>query len=245
MVAEITQLAGGELMTVQFIPRAMILAAGRGKRLRPMTDTIPKPLVPLCQKPLIEYHLEKLAQAGVQEVVINHAWLGEQIEQTLGDGSRFGLQISYSPEPEGGLETAGGIINALPKLGTEPFLLVNGDVHCDIDFVEMVERAKQVREQDLLGHLTLVPSPAFNAKGDFGLQNQRVTEQGEFTFAGISVLKPQMFADMEVDFIPLAPILRNAMQQKLLSGAVYQGFWSDIGTLERLQEAEALICPDC
>lgn len=232
-------------MTQQFIPKAMILAAGRGNRLRPLTDKMPKPLVPLCDKPLIAYHLENLAKAGVQEVVINHAWLGEQIEQTLGDGSRFGLQIAYSPEPEGGLETAGGIINALPKLGDEPFLLVNGDVHCELDFREMVDYAKQLRQQDLLGHLTLVPSPAFNAKGDFGLQNERVTEQGEFTFAGISVLKPQLFADMAVDFIPLAPILRQAMQQQLLSGAVFQGFWSDIGTLERLQQAEAELCTDC
>lgn len=229
-------------MTEKFIPKAMILAAGRGKRLRPITDKIPKPLVTLCNKPLIEYHLENLAQAGVQQVVINHAWLGEQIEETLGDGSRFGLQIRYSPEPEGGLETAGGIIYALPKLGDEPFLLINGDVHCDLDFSEMVDKAKALREHDLLGHLTLVPSPAFNAKGDFGLVNEHVIEQGEFTFAGISVLKPQLFAQMDVGFIPLAPILRKAMQPQLLSGSVYRGFWSDIGTFERLQEAESVRC---
>ncbi|BBP45370.1 mannose-1-phosphate guanylyltransferase [Thiosulfatimonas sediminis] len=233
-------------MSQVFIPKAMILAAGRGKRLRPLTDTLPKPLVPLCQTPLIVYHLQKLAKAGVRDVVINHAWLGEQLEQTLGDGAKFGLRITYSPEPEGGLETAGGIINALPKLGSEPFLLINGDVYCDLDFSQLVARANGLRSEELLGHLMLVPSPEFNPQGDFGLQDGRVQERGELTFAGISVLKPQLFAQMEVDFIALAPVLRSAMrEQQRISGALYTGFWSDIGTLERLKEAQAQLCPDC
>ena len=227
----------------------MILAAGRGKRLRPLTDQIPKPLVPLCGKPLIEYHLEKLAQAGVKEVVINHAWLGSKIEQTLGDGSRWDLKIHYSAEPEGGLETAGGIINALPLLGDAPFLVVNGDVFCEMDFNDLVSIAKVLAKTDLennddvfLGHLVLVPSPEHNPTGDFGLDNEnQVLSEGEFTFAGLSVLSPKLFADMDVDFIPLAPILRQAMQKGKISGQLEKSFWSDIGTLERLEQTEALL----
>ncbi len=242
--------------------KAMILAAGRGKRLRPITDHTPKPLVKLNGKPLIEYHLEKLRDAGVQEVVINHAWLGEKIEQTLGDGSRWHLKIHYSAEPEGGLETAGGIINALPLLGEEPFVLVNGDVYCEMDFTKLVTKARQIQQQHQsqlagltelaeltdgklvasLGHLILVPSPAHNAKGDFGLTAKGLVEsQGDYTFAGLSVLHPKMFAGMQVDFIPLAPLLRENMNAGLLSGEVEEGIWSDVGTLERLEQTEALI----
>ncbi|QCU91094.1 nucleotidyltransferase family protein [Thiomicrorhabdus sediminis] len=235
--------------------KAMILAAGRGNRLRPITDTLPKPLVPLCGKPLIEYHIEKLARSGVEEIIINHAWLGEQIEQTLGDGSRWGVKILYSAEPEGGLETAGGIINALPLLGENPFVLINGDVYCDFDFSDLIAKAQTlaVKEQgqntDLqLGHLYLVPSPEHNAKGDFGLPEGRaqgpVSEQGDYTFSGLSVLHPQLFADMPVSFIALAPILRQAMQQQSLTASLQTGLWSDIGTLERLQATEALLCPN-
>ncbi|MBN2866815.1 MAG: nucleotidyltransferase family protein [Thiotrichales bacterium] len=225
--------------------KAMILAAGRGKRLRPLTDSVPKPLVPLCGKPLIEYHIEKLATAGVQEIVINHAWLGHKIEQTLGNGERWGVSLIYSPEPEGGLETAGGIINALPLLGSEPFILVNGDVYTDLPFEPLLLKAHTMSvERSIQAHLMLVPSPAHNQKGDFGLTSDcQVTEQGEHTFAGISVLSPNLFAGMAVDFIPLAPILRNAMQRQQASGALYTGLWSDIGTLERLRQTEQLICP--
>ncbi|WP_373019470.1 N-acetylmuramate alpha-1-phosphate uridylyltransferase MurU [Thiomicrorhabdus sp.] len=224
--------------------KAMILAAGRGNRLRPLTDTIPKPLVPLCGKPLIEYHIEKLAAAGVQEIVINHAWLGEQIEQALGNGERWGLKIVYSAEPEGGLETAGGIINALPLLGDEAFLVVNGDVYTDMDFAPLIEQVRSLSgDGNRLAHLVLVPSPEFNAKGDFGLNtDSRVQSEGEHTFAGLSVLHPNLFKDMEVGFIKLAPILREAMQAGKVSGVLYEGFWSDIGTHERLHEAERLLC---
>ena len=231
--------------------KAMILAAGRGNRLRPLTDTTPKPLVPLCGKPLIEYHIEKLAQLGVEEIVINHAWLGDKIERTLGDGSRWNVKITYSAEPEGGLETAGGIINALPLLGGAPFLLINGDVYCEQNFAVLLDQAKQIQAewqtgntQARLGHLLLVPSPEHNHKGDFGLSsNQQVLEEGEYTFAGLSVLSPVLFKGMQVDFIRLAPILRQAMQEGRISGELEQGLWSDIGTIERLQATELLVCP--
>lgn len=228
--------------------KAMILAAGRGKRLRPITDTIPKPLVPVCGKPLIEYHIEKLAKAGVNEIVINHAWLGEKLETKLGDGSRWNVKIYYSAEPEGGLETAGGIINALPLLGDEPFLVINGDVYCEMAFDSLVDKAKSLAEMkglslaENMGHLVLVPSPAHNLKGDFGLdEHNKVQAQGDYTFAGLSVLRPELFKEMEVDFIPLAPILRQAMQKKQISGQLENGLWSDVGTLERLQETERLM----
>lgn len=223
----------------------MILAAGRGNRLRPITDTTPKPLVPLCGKPLIEYHIEKLAQAGIKEIVINHAWLGGNIESTLGDGSRWNLTIHYSAEPEGGLETAGGIINALPLLGQEPFLLINGDVFCDMDFAKLVKQAGNLKQNpDSLGYLMLVPSPEHNESGDFGLsESNKVLEQGVYTFAGLSVLSPRLFANMKVGFIRLAPILREAMVKGLITGQVEVGLWSDVGTLERLQATEKLVCP--
>ncbi|WP_304412647.1 N-acetylmuramate alpha-1-phosphate uridylyltransferase MurU [Thiomicrorhabdus sp. Milos-T2] len=228
--------------------KAMILAAGRGKRLRPITDTTPKPLVPVCGKPLIEYHIEKLAKAGVNEIIINHAWLGEKIEAQLGDGARWNVKIYYSAEPEGGLETAGGIINALPLLGDKPFLVINGDVYCEMEFDSLVNKAKSLAEMngqistENMGHLVLVPNPAHNLKGDFGLDAQnKVEAQGDYTFAGISILRPELFNGMEVDFVPLAPILRQAMQNKKISGQLEYGLWSDVGTLERLQETERLI----
>ena len=221
--------------------KAMILAAGRGKRLRPITDHIPKPLVEVCQKPLIEYHLEKLAQIGVQEVVINHAWLGHKLEEQLGDGRRWQLKIHYSPEPEGGLETAGGIIKALPLLGNAPFIVINGDVFCDFDFGDLTAKAQEMAEQpgDIQGFLYLVPSPEHNPKGDFGLnEHGEVEAEGPFTFAGLSILKPELFTGMDVDFIPLAPILREAMLKGQIAGKIQDGFWSDVGTIERLENTE-------
>lgn len=232
-------------MSVSYQPtKAMILAAGRGNRLRPLTDTTPKPLVPFCGKPLIEYHIEKLARIGVKEIVINHAWLGQKIEDTLGYGEHWNVNIHYSAEPEGGLETAGGIINALPLLGEEPFILVNGDVYTDLDFQHLLDQAQLMQTQvEWQAYLTLVPSPEHNSKGDFGLTEMGlITEQGEYTFAGISVLKPELFSNMPVDFIPLAPILRQVMNRQQAKGELFTGFWSDIGTLERLQQSEQLVC---
>lgn len=236
----------------------MILAAGRGKRLRPITDTIPKPLVEVAGKPLIEYHLEKLAQAGVQDVVINHAWLGHKIESALGNGSRWGLNIHYSAEPEGGLETAGGIINALPLLGSHPFLVINGDIYCDMSFNSLITQAElmsklkrnpvpdSIKNSQIascnLGHVVLVPSPKHNQSGDFGLQESGLVEaEGEHTFSGLSVLSPELFTNLEVGFVPLAPILREAMSHGEITGQLERGFWSDVGTLERLQQTEEQI----
>lgn len=230
----------------------MILAAGRGKRLRPITDSIPKPLVEVAGKPLIEYHLEKLAQAGVQDVIINHAWLGDKIENSLGNGSRWGIKIHYSAEPEGGLETAGGIIKALPLIGDEPFLVINGDIFCDMNFNSLIQQARSMSQaqksalqstkpyQGKLGHVVLVPSPEHNQSGDFGLKETgMVEEKGGLTFSGLSVLSPILFNHLEVGFIPLAPILRDAMRKNLVSGQLEEGLWSDVGTLERLQQTEA------
>ena len=220
--------------------KAMILAAGRGSRLRPLTDTLPKPLIPVCGKPLIEYHIEKLAAIGITEIIINHAWLGDVLEAQLSMGERWGVNIHYSPEPEGGLETAGGIIKALPLLGDAPFLVVNGDVYCDFSFETLLNQAqKMVEDAACLAHLILVPSPAHNQTGDFGLtEEQRVIEEGNHTFAGLSVLSPDLFKHYPVEFLKLAPILREAMQQKQVSGTLYTGYWSDVGTAERLEETE-------
>lgn len=223
--------------------KAMILAAGRGNRLRPLTDSLPKPLVKVCGKSLIEYHIEKLAAVGVTDIIINHAWLGEKIEATLGCGQRWGVTIHYSPEPEGGLETAGGIINALPLLGHAPFIVINGDVYCDFDFEPLIKQAQQMLgRSDTQAHLMLVPSPEHNAQGDFGLTNTRVTDAGHYTFAGLSVLSPALFTDLDVGFIKLAPILRQAMQRQTVTGTVFEGFWSDVGTLERLALTQQAVC---
>lgn len=224
--------------------KAMILAAGRGKRLRPLTDTCPKPLLPLNGKPIIEYHLEKLAQAGIKDVIINHAWLGEQFAERLGHGERFGLQIHYSPEPAGGLETAGGVIQALPLLGEQPFILINGDVFTDYDFSQFPTDLAP----DMLAHLILVPTPSFKSEGDFGWlapsnvgQPGLVLAEGDWTFSGMSVVNPQLVAGYEVGHLALAPILRQAMQAQQVSGEIYNGLWSDIGTQARLIETEQQI----
>jgi len=218
--------------------KAIILAAGRGNRLRPLTDEIPKPLVEVNGQSLIEYHLRKLAQSGFQEVIINHAWLGFKIEEKLGEGSNYGLKIHYSPEPEGGLETAGGIIQALPLLTntsrTEAFAVINGDVWTDYDFSAL--KKHHLDEPNQSAHLILVPSPSFKESGDFGLQNQQVIQQGDHTFSGISVLHPKLFAGSEVGFLKLAPFLRQAIQQGQVSGELYEGGWDDVGTLERLEK---------
>lgn len=225
--------------------KAMILAAGRGNRFRPLTDTVPKPLIEVCGKPLIEYHIEKLARAGVNEIVINHAWLGDKIEAALGNGERWGVNIHYSAEPAGGLETAGGIIQALPLLGDAPFLVINGDVYSDFAFEPLIEQAVAMRsETKIAAFLMLVPSPGHNAQGDFGLlESQQVTESGRYTFSGMSVLHPKLFSGMEVGFIKLAPLLREAMQKQQVIGGLFDGFWSDVGTFERLKETEKTACP--
>lgn len=218
--------------------KAMILAAGKGERMRPLTLHIPKPLVPVAGQPLIEYHLRALAAAGVREVVINHAWLGQQIEEHLGDGGRFGLRICYSPEGEP-LETGGGIFKALPLLGDDPFLLVNGDVWTDYDFTRL-----QAPLQGL-AHLVLVDNPGHHGRGDFRLADGQVVDgddaPGTLTFSGISVLHPALFAGCQAGAFKLAPLLRQAMAAGRVTGEHYRGHWVDVGTLERLAEAERLI----
>lgn len=215
----------------------MILAAGRGERMRPLTDSTPKPLLPVGGKPLIVWHLERLAAAGFKEVVINHAHLGEQIEQTLGDGSQWNLSIAYSPEPPGALETAGGIANALPLLGDQPFLVVNGDVYCDWD----VSRAASALRGDDLAHVALVPNPPHNEKGDFALNEDRAANDGEprYTFSGIGIYRPQLFAELERGKpAKLAPLLRAAMDLNQVSAELHTGRWEDVGTPQRLAQLD-------
>jgi MurNAc alpha-1-phosphate uridylyltransferase len=214
--------------------KAMILAAGRGERMRPLTDQTPKPLLEVGGKALIEYHLSALQQAGVREVIINHAWLGEQIEARLGTGERYGLEIQYSPEVPVALETAGGIIQALPRLGNEPFIVVNGDIWCDYPLQQLPEQL------DDLAHLVMVDNPLHNPQGDFCLANGRLQAEGQskLTYSGIGVYHPRLFAGLETGIRPLAPLLKNAMAKGLVSGEHYRGCWLDIGTPERLHELD-------
>lgn len=218
--------------------KAMILAAGKGERMRPLTLHTPKPLIRAAGVPLIEYHLNALAAAGFVDVVINHAWLGQQIEDHLGDGARFGLRIRYSPEGEP-LETGGGIHRALPLLGDEPFLVVNGDIWTDYDFARL--RAPL----DGLAHLVLVDNPAHHPGGDFQLHQGRVSDgvPGEpgLTYSGIAVLDPRLFEGCQPGAFKLAPLLRDAMAHAQVSGEHHPGHWVDVGTLERLAEVERLV----
>ena len=216
--------------------KAMILAAGRGERMRPLTDTLPKPLLQVAGKTLIEYHIEALHKAGINELVINHAWLGNKIEQYLGNGHRFGVQIHYSREAEA-LETAGGIRQALPLLGNKPFIVVNGDVFTDYDYTHLTEF-----KLNSPAHLVLVNNPEHNQQGDFYLQDNRVYDKVKtpepvkrFTFSGIGLYQPEFFAPLKPGKQALAPLLRKAMAQQQVSGEFYPGLWLDIGTPQRLE----------
>jgi MurNAc alpha-1-phosphate uridylyltransferase len=209
---------------------AMILAAGRGERMRPLTDSIPKPLLPVGGKPLIDFHVEALRQAGFGLIVVNVSHLGDQIQQHLGDGSRFGVSLRYSPEPEGALETGGGIHQALPLLGDGPFLVVNGDLWTDYPFGNL--RRRRVG----LAHLVLVDNPGHHPEGDFALSDERVSVDGvaRYTFSGIGLYRAELFAGCTPGRFPLAPLLRRAMAEGRVTGEYYQGVWSDVGTPERL-----------
>lgn len=214
--------------------KAMILAAGKGERMRPLTLHTPKPLVRAGGVPLIEYHLNALRHAGFDEVVINHAWLGQQIEDHLGDGQRFGLTIRYSPENEP-LETGGGIFRALPLLGDEPFVIVNGDVWTDYDPATLRKPLAG------LAHLVLIDNPAHHPHGDFCLDGDQVRDSGtdsRLTYSGIAVLSPRLFEGCTAGAFKLAPLLRDAMNRGEVSGEHYAGRWIDVGTLERLAEVE-------
>lgn len=215
--------------------RAMILAAGRGERMRPLTDHIPKPLLEAGGKPLIVHQIERLRAAGIVRLVINVAWRGALIERALGDGAALGVEIEYSREPDGALETAGGIRNALGLLGNDPFLVVNSDVHCDFPLDRLAEF-----EPDGAAHLVLVDNPAHHPEGDFALSKGRVTRSGtpRFTYSGIGLFRPAMFAPLSPGYRALRPVLDSAIASGRVSGEHYGGVWRDIGTPERLDQLD-------
>lgn len=224
--------------------KAMILAAGFGERLRPLTNETPKPLLKIANKPLIQYHVERLVEAGVRELVINTSWLGDQIESFLGDGSRFGVRIQWSRESDP-LETGGGIRRALPMLGGEPFLVINGDVWSNYPLATLVER-NWTEEMD--AHLVLVPNPAHHPQGDFTLDPQlcvRYPAEGDatYTFSGISVMRPEIFAlfTSASERFPIRDVLASGIRDGYVSGEVYRDIWWDVGTLERLEALNALV----
>jgi MurNAc alpha-1-phosphate uridylyltransferase len=216
------------------IERAMILAAGRGERMRPLTDQLPKPLLLVRDKPLIVYHLEKLSRLGVKQVVINLAWLGERIRAALGDGAQWGLSIRYSDESGEALETGGGIFKALPRLGAEPFLVVNADVFTDLDFgtLQIAPAA--------LAQLVLVANPPHHPGGDFALADGLVMEQGDprWTYSGIGIYRPELFDGCGGGKFPLRRLLLRAIQARRLYGQVHAGLWYGVDTPERLAELQ-------
>ena len=229
---------------------AMILAAGRGERMRPLTDHTPKPLLQAGGKSLIVWHIERLVHAGITDLVINHAHLGMQIEQALGDGSQFGAHIRYSDEGTA-LETAGGITFALPLLGEQPFAVVNGDVYCDYDFTHLPARAAILANSNDMAHLVLVDNPEHNLKGDFGLKEGRTLTlppspfplPSSLTFSGIGLYKPQLFTNIpRGSKAPLAPLLREQVALGKVSGEHHRGLWMDIGTPQRLDELDKQLC---
>jgi MurNAc alpha-1-phosphate uridylyltransferase len=228
--------------------KAMILAAGRGERMRPLTDHCPKPLLPVGGKPLIVWHLERLVKAGFREIVVNHAHLGAMIEQRLGDGSQWDLNIAYSAEPPGALETAGGIVNAMSLLGAgesdAPFLVVNGDIWCDWDCAGADMVAKAMKQRNDLAHLVMVANPPQHPQGDFALHAGRLSDTGtlRLTFAGIGVYHPRLFSGLVPGAIArLAPLLRAAMGENRVAGEYHGGGWADVGTPERLAELDATL----
>ncbi len=217
--------------------KAMILAAGLGERMRPLTNHTPKPLLEVAGKPLIVYHLEKLAKAGFEEVIVNIAHLGHMIPEALGDGSKWGIKIIYSDEQqEGALESAGGIVKALPLFGDEPFLVVNGDVWCDYMFDADFDL------KDNLAHLILVKNPEHNLTGDFALKNNRIVQSDgpQYTFSGIGYYSPKLFEKVPYGKTALGPLLRRTIADGSVSGELYVGEWKDIGTPERLAEINDL-----
>ena len=220
--------------------KAMILAAGRGERMQPLTDTTPKPLLKVAGKPLIEYCIENLVAAGFTQLVINLSHLGQQIRDYCGNGSQWGAVISYSDEGEAALETAGGIAYALPLLGDQPFLVINADIICDYPLAEL--RNKQFD----LAHLVLIDNPPHNPQGDFSLNQNMLSEIGaeKFTFSGIGIYHPDLFKSIAFGPLKLRPVLNQAMQDQRISGEKFDGLWMDIGTPARLKEIEAVLLAD-
>lgn len=215
---------------------AMILAAGRGERLRPLTDIQPKALCMVRNIPIIEYHVANLALAGFQRIIINHAHLGGQIRRHLGSGSRWGIEILYSPEPPGGLETGGGIVNALPLLGEEPFITVNADIVTDYNFASLTLPTNS------LAHIVLVNKPSYLAKPDFGLSKTFFVENSnrQFTYPGITCFHPQLFRNSKIGRYSVTPLLRELVSEKHVTGELFTGKWVDIGTPEQLALANEI-----
>jgi len=224
--------------------KAMILAAGRGERMRPLSDHCPKPLLPVDNKPLIVWHIERLVQAGINEIVINYAWLGHQFPQILGDGSQWNAKLHYSPE-QSALETAGGIAHALPLLGEGVFLVVSGDIYTDFDFARLHTQAARMRgETSPRMHLILVDNPSYHPEGDFGLEkNQLVTTKlPRFTYANIGLYDTRSFTHLDPQRpAKLAPLIHHAIAHNAVSGEHYRGTWHNIGTPEQLDALDNIL----
>ncbi len=217
--------------------KCMLLAAGRGERLRPRTDETPKPLIEVAGTPLIEYHLHRLKKAGIEDIVINISHLGQIIQQHLGNGNSFGVHIEYSDEGEQALETAGGIIHAMPLLGDDHFLVLNSDIWCDHDL------SFATLSSDKHAHLVLVDNPDHNANGDFSYENEKISNNGNnfLTFSGIGIYHPNFFENQPTEKLALAPLIRDAVDNKLVSAEYFSGNWFDIGTEQRLKQAEKFL----
>ena len=220
----------------------MILAAGRGERMRPLTDTVPKPLLTIGGKPLIVHHIERLRQAGFEQIVINLGWLGSIIETELGNGQRYGVSIRYSREPEGALETAGGIAFARALLGEDPFLLINSDIWIDYPLEQLFGF-----EPKGDAHLIFIDNPAHHPEGDFAIEHGRARLDGEpkFTYSGLSVIRARLVNDIPAGPWPLRPVLDQAIAENRISAEYHGGQWMDIGSPERLAEAEQRFIDDC
>ncbi|MFC3337657.1 N-acetylmuramate alpha-1-phosphate uridylyltransferase MurU [Paracandidimonas soli] len=232
--------------------RAMILAAGRGERMRPLTDHTPKPLLAVGGKPLIVWHIEKLVAAGLRDIIVNHAWLGEKIEAALGDGAAFGARISYSAESPGGLETAGGIAKALPFFQDEPFLVINGDIWTDWQPSQALSAAQRMRDDSNIDMwLWMTNNPPHHPEGDFalddaGILHPRGQAQGQaLTFTGIGIYRPGLFRALPPDTsVPLRPLMLHAMQTRSARGALHDGAWTDVGTPQRLETLDRQLAAD-
>ncbi len=231
--------------------KAMILAAGRGNRMHPLTDHLPKPLLKINDKSLIEYHIENLVAAGINDLIINHAWLGHKIEEQLGNGSRYGASIYYSKE-EQALETAGGIQKVLPLFDDQPFIVINGDIFTDYPISQLMTSSRYLspfsEDDSILAHLILVNNPPHNHEGDFYCDGQRVYHKYDndkntlqkYTFSGMACYHPDFFYDLKAGKQALAPLFHDTMEKQQVSGEVYSGHWCDIGTPQRLKEIQAL-----
>jgi len=222
------------------IQTAMILAAGRGERMRPLTDRMPKPLLPVGNKTLIEHHIIALQKAGIRNLVINHAYLGDKIEAYLGSGEKYGVKIAYSAEGHGkALETGGGIFKALPLLGDDPFIVVNADIWTDYDF-------SQLSINESVAHLVLVSNPGHNQSGDFAIKQGKLVTDGtqKLTYSGIGIYRAELFEGCSGGAFPLVPLLRDAIKRGQVSGEFYPGYWIDVGTPERLKQLEKMLAVD-